>query len=730
MSRCARSLPLAALVVLWCAAAAPAAPPDPADDGPGALSHFDLARKDCVGTARNTTSKVWFTVANGVLSDVYFPTNDNTNVETLQYIVTDGSSFTDLQTRDTTYTVKATDDRALTCRVTTTAKSGRYKIVTDYTTDPSRPTVLIRSKFVALEGKLSSYRLYVRHDPTLNGNGGGGTGNGGADTGDLANAGGHTLLVGSDTVTQTNAANRDYAIPVYSALDVSRGFEQATNGFAGQASDGLAQLDADHALSGTARHRAQGNLVQVGRVALGHDGELHARARLRRQPGQRHLRQPALAQARLRRRPPRLRARLERLRRQAREAAAARTASRPSHWNDILDEYYLSANYVKAAEDKTFPGAVAAALTSPWGQAVSAGDPANTYFGSYREVFARDLYEAWTALFLAGDRTHGHGHDALPLRAPAAARRLDAAQQPAQRQARARQLQHPARRVRLPAGHGARRRAHRQRLLQGPHRAGRQLRGRPRPRRRRTRALGGAERLLAVDHLGRDRGPDRGGDHRRPQRRPRLRARLARRGRRVPAQPQEVDADHQWAAQHEPYFIRLSKTGDPNAAITYDVGNGGPTLDQRAIIDAGFLEYARLGLLSARDADIIASLPVVDATIKRSTASGDGFLRYNGDGYGDGSVRRPSVGARRNIGQRPPVAGARRRARPVRDRPRLGRRCHRPPGRDAQHELGRRPHRRAGVGAAPTSRPRPSAPIRRSPRSASATASPPARRRP
>ena len=273
MSRSARSLPLAALVVLWCAPAAPAA--TPANDGPGALSHFDLARKDCVGTARNTTSKVWFTVANGVLSDVYFPTNDNTNVETLQYLVTDGSSFTDLQTRDTTYTVQATDDRALTCRVTTTAKSGRYKIVTDYTTDPSRPTVLIRSKFVALKGRLSDYRLYVRHDPTLNGNGGGGsatTENGGADDGALASAGGHTLLVGSDTVTKTNAANRDYAIPVYSALDVSRGFDQATNGFAGQPSDGLVQLDAGHTLSALHDSAVHGNIVQVGRVPLGHGG--------------------------------------------------------------------------------------------------------------------------------------------------------------------------------------------------------------------------------------------------------------------------------------------------------------------------------------------------------------------------------------------------------------------------------------------------------------------------
>src|SRR6185295_3873579 len=47
------------------AAGAAGAQPAAAPDGPGALSHFDLARKDCLGTARNTTSQVWFTVANG-----------------------------------------------------------------------------------------------------------------------------------------------------------------------------------------------------------------------------------------------------------------------------------------------------------------------------------------------------------------------------------------------------------------------------------------------------------------------------------------------------------------------------------------------------------------------------------------------------------------------------------------------------------------------------------------
>src|SRR5580765_4357906 len=130
-------LVVGAVVAGSLAAAAPAAvaAPSSATGGPGALSHFDLARKDCLGTARNTTSKVWYTVAGGVLSDVYYPTIDNTNVETLQYVVTDGSTFTDLQTRDMTYTVKSFDRSGLVCRVTSRDKHNRYSLITDYITD-------------------------------------------------------------------------------------------------------------------------------------------------------------------------------------------------------------------------------------------------------------------------------------------------------------------------------------------------------------------------------------------------------------------------------------------------------------------------------------------------------------------------------------------------------------------------------------------------------------------
>ncbi len=135
------------------------------------------------------------------------------------------------------------------------------------------------------------------------------------------------------------------------------------------------------------------------------------------------------------------------------------------------------------------------------------------------------------------------------------------------------------------------------------------------------------------------------------------------------------------------YFIRVSKTGDPNAAISYNLGNGSITADQRSIVDAGFLELVRLGILPARDSDIRNSLTVIDNTIERQTNSGPGWYRYGtstpglrgrlrrllraGSDQLHGQRRAVAVGGQqRRLG--PPVAGAQRRARRVRHRLRAG----------------------------------------------------------
>ncbi|HWC43669.1 MAG TPA: glucodextranase DOMON-like domain-containing protein [Actinomycetota bacterium] len=610
------------------AAAQPAAAPD----GPGALSHFDLARKDCLGTARNRTSKVWYTVANGVLSDVYYPTVDTTNVETLQYVVTDGATFTDLQTRDTSYRVTPLDPTGMSCRVTTTADSGRYRIVTDYVTDPARDALLLRVRFQPLVA--GDLRLYLRFDPTVNGNGGGGNGNGGADGGTVDTSSGHPVPVASDPVTATNAANRDYARPVHVALDASTPFTEVSNGFAGAASDGLTQLDHDHALTATYGQAVRGNLVQTARVDLAAGNDLTlalgfgtsqgeavatAGAALRGGFGRALVRYAAgwvgydagLVP------PP---ARFPGL-----DAATARELARV---------YYLSANVLKASEDKTFPGAVVASLASPWGQAVSAGDPNNTYFGSYREVFARDLYETFTGLLLDGDRATARD----------TVRFLFERQQLADGS--------------MP----------RNSLVNGklaPDSFGVQLDEVTYPILMATQA-GLTDRAFYRDHIKRaadfaiSHGPSFGSERWEEQggySPSTIAAEIAglvaaadiaqANGDRASARVYRGVADDfqrsvkGWTVTSngpkspDPYFIRLSKTGDPNAAITYNVGNGGPTLDQRAVIDAGFLELPRLGILGADDPDVARSLAVVDADIRRDTASGPGWHRYTGDGYGD-----------------------------------------------------------------------------------------------
>jgi glucoamylase len=634
--RCALLVPAIAIAVgFLCAGGASARNAASAPDGPGALSHFGLARKDCLGTARNTTSKTWYTVANGVLSDLYYPTVDNTNVETLQYIVTDGSTFTDLQARDMTYTVRALDRGGMECRVTTTAKSGKYRIVTDFVTDPGRNAVLLRTTFDPRTGPAGNYRLYVRFDPTVNGNGGGGGGNGGADSGTVDTSTGHPVLVASDPVTATNAVNRDYAQPVSVAVASSTPFSEVTNGFASAASDPLTQLDAAHALTATYTDASNGNLVQGARVPLS-AGETTFTLALGFGSSQAEAVQTAAGS--LATGFPAARNAYE-----AGWAAYDATLDQPperfpgvsnARWKDLVDEYFLSANVVKASEDKTFPGAIVASLASPWGQAVSAGDPGNTYFGSYREVFARDLYESWTALLVDGDlRT---ARDTV--------RFLFERQQ-------------------LPDGSMPR-----NSLVNGklaPDSFGTQLDQTAYPILM-AYQLGMTDASLYANHVKRAahfliaHGPAFGVERWEEQdgySPSTIAAEIA--GLVAAAELAQANGDNLSAAvfrgvadnfqrsvkgwtvttngpiSSQPYFIRLSKTGDPNAAISYNVGNGGPTLDQRSVIDAGFLELSRLGELAADDPDILRSLPVVDATIRSTTASGHGWHRYNGDGYGD-----------------------------------------------------------------------------------------------
>jgi glucoamylase len=614
--------------------AATAAPPSAAEapGSPGAQSYFDLARKDCVGTARNTTSKVWFTVAGGVLSDVYWPNVDATNVHTLEYLVTDGHSFTDLQPRDMTYSV-VPDPTGMACTVVAVPLNSarHYRIITTYIADPSRDAVLMRARF---EGP-GSDQLYVRLDPLAGGTGGGGSQNAGGNTATLQTFHGDLVPTVQSATTMTQATNRDYAVPTFEALESSRGFASASVGYAGGASDGLTMLDRDRHLT-TFTEAPKGHVVLTAQLRL------------------RHGRSTDLALG------------FAQNQQDALHTAGAAVGERFGHaWRhyesqwlrydgrlrrpsstlgfSAIRAYYESVNVVKASEDKQFPGAIAAGLASPWGQAVPAGNLSNgkpTYFGSYREVFARDLYEAFAGLLVAGD---------IASAREAARFLFERQQQPDGSMPRnsllngkvapdtgGLQLDETSYPILMAwqsglAGDGT---LYRQHVVpaadflvahgpsDGVERWEEQSGYSPSTISAEIAGLTAAARIAAVNHD--------------PSRSRLYQAVADQFARNIKAWT--VTTTGPYAPS---YFIRVAKTGDPNAAISYGLGNGSISADQRSIVDAGFLELVRLGILPASDPTVQASLKVVDHAIKVQTQTGPGFYRYgtsqtgSEDGYGD-----------------------------------------------------------------------------------------------
>jgi glucoamylase len=106
------------------------------------------------------------------------------------------------------------------------------------------------------------------------------------------------------------------------------------------------------------------------------------------------------------------------------------------------------------------------------------------------------------------------------------------------------------------------------------------------------------------------------------------------------------------------HFVRLNpippgEAAEPGAVETADFfltsqpPNSPRSYPARDIVDAGFLQLVRYGILSAGDPLIVESLRVVDSVLKAETPSGPCWLRYNHDGYG----QKPGGGAYTGWGQ-------------------------------------------------------------------------------
>ena len=223
-----------------------------APDAPGKDAQWATAGKQAVGTSANLESKVWFTLAQGVLTEVYYPDVTVANVHLLQFVVVNPKTKkVETEQDDAVHEIKVLRPDSLTFQQINRAKSGAWKITKTYTTDVERDSILIDVKF---EPKNKDLNLYFYYDPSL--------GNSGLQ--DTAQNSGSTFVAfdkdhaSAMIISSKKAGIIDPAEQVQTLGDINNGFYKI--------SDGLEQLKQNGKLTSHYDKAENGNVVQIGRI--------------------------------------------------------------------------------------------------------------------------------------------------------------------------------------------------------------------------------------------------------------------------------------------------------------------------------------------------------------------------------------------------------------------------------------------------------------------------------
>jgi glucoamylase len=149
----------------------------PTSDGnapgaPGIAPRWTSSAKDGLGTAYNTSSRLWFTLSHGIVNEVYYPSVDTPNTRDLQFLITDGETFCHEERRDLDHRTEMPEKNVLLYRLTNSERKGRYRIVKEIIGDPHSPVLLMQTRLEILDPKLrGKLHLYALLAPHLKGTG-------------------------------------------------------------------------------------------------------------------------------------------------------------------------------------------------------------------------------------------------------------------------------------------------------------------------------------------------------------------------------------------------------------------------------------------------------------------------------------------------------------------------------------------------------------------------------
>ena len=133
-----------------------------APGGPGAPPSWGPGRKDGFGTAPGPSSRVWFTVARGNLSETYFPSADRPVLNGLRFLVAAPGGAPLDDAREAEHAVRWFRPGIPSFSVETVHRE--YRMTKEYVTDPASDALLISGTFEPL---LPDLKLYLQAEPHM-----------------------------------------------------------------------------------------------------------------------------------------------------------------------------------------------------------------------------------------------------------------------------------------------------------------------------------------------------------------------------------------------------------------------------------------------------------------------------------------------------------------------------------------------------------------------------------
>jgi len=316
---------------------------------PGIAPTWSTSAKDMVITALGP-SRLWATLGHGIVNEIYWPATGLPQIRDLGFIVAGGSRWSEVK-REKRYTI-TTPAPWLPLPLVVHEGQG-YRLTLELLADPSRDVFLISYR---LEGE--GMRLYPLLAPHLSRSG---TNN--------------TAWVDGDLYAQRQ--DRSLCLATYPP------FRRGSAGFVG-ASDGWQDFARSGEMTWEFPRAEDGNVALMGELDA--PAGVLALAFAITPQGARTLAWSSLAQGYS----------------HVREMYVAqwsRWAERlrlPASEPELSKAACVSAAVLRSHEDRTYPGAIVASLSIPWG--TRSNDP-----GGYHLVWTRDAVQAALGLFVTGE---------------------------------------------------------------------------------------------------------------------------------------------------------------------------------------------------------------------------------------------------------------------------------------------------------------------------------------